>query len=395
MTPRQLFLRHLAQTSPAPLQLEIEKAEGVYLFDTKGKRYLDLISGIAVSYLGHSHPEVVAAVKQQAGKYMHLMVYGEYVQAPQVQYAAFLAKHLPEKLNSVYFVNSGAEATEGAMKLVKRFTGRSEIICFDKAYHGSTQGALSLIGSDALRMPFQPLLPGIKRLRYNVLDDLPFITDKTACVIIEPVQGEAGVRTAEKKFLKQLRKQCDETGALLVFDEAQTAFGRTGKLFALEHFDITPDILLLAKGLGGGMPLGAFIASKEIMAALSDNPALGHITTFGGHPVCCAAGYAAMQFLLQSDLIQQVETKEALFKKTLSHSSIKAIRSCGLLLAVEFDSFTTCKKIIDACISKGVITDWFLFADNCLRIAPPLTISEKEIKEACGVINEAMTAATG
>lgn len=390
MNPRQLFLQHLAQTSPVPLQLEIEKAEGLYLYAADGKRYLDLISGIAVSYLGHAHPAVVEAVKAQAEKYMHLMVYGEYVQSPQVQYAALLTQHLPEKLNSVYFVNSGAEATEGAMKLAKRFTGRAEIVCFDKAYHGSTQGALSLIGSDAMRLPFQPLLPGISRLSFNSIEELALITEKTACVIIEPIQGEAGVRPAEKKFLKQLRKRCDETGALLVFDEAQTAFGRTGKLFAFEQYDVVPDVLLLAKGVGGGMPLGAFIASKEIMATLSANPALGHITTFGGHPVCCAAGYAAMRFLLQSNLMQQVQAKEALFKKLLVHPSIKAIRSCGLLLALEFDSFTTCKKIIDACISKGVITDWFLFADNCLRIAPPLTITEKEITEACGVINDAI-----
>lgn len=390
MNPRQLFLQHLAQTSPVPLQLEIEKAEGLYLYAADGKRYLDLISGIAVSYLGHAHPAVVEAVKAQAEKYMHLMVYGEYVQSPQVQYAALLTQHLPEKLNSVYFVNSGAEATEGAMKLAKRFTGRAEIVCFDKAYHGSTQGALSLIGSDAMRLPFQPLLPGISRLSFNSIEELALITEKTACVIIEPIQGEAGVRPAEKKFLKQLRKRCDETGALLVFDEAQTAFGRTGKLFAFEQYDVVPDVLLLAKGVGGGMPLGAFIASKEIMVTLSANPALGHITTFGGHPVCCAAGYAAMRFLLQSNLMQQVQAKEALFKKLLVHPSIKAIRSCGLLLALEFDSFTTCKKIIDACISKGVITDWFLFADNCLRIAPPLTITEKEITEACGVINDAI-----
>jgi len=394
MTSRQLFLQHLAQTSPAPLMLEIEKAEGLYLFDTKGKRYLDLISGIAVSYLGHSHPKVVEAVKQQAEKYMHLMVYGEYVQSPQVQYAALLMKHLPKNLNSVFFVNSGAEAAEGAMKLAKRFTGRTEIACFDKAYHGSTQGALSLIGSDAMRIPFQPLLPGVNRLRFNNIEDLSFINEKTACVIIEPVQGEAGVRVAEKIFLKQLRKRCDETGTLLVFDEAQTAFGRTGKIFAFEHFDIAPDILLLAKGLGGGMPLGAFIASKEIMETLSNNPALGHITTFGGHPVCCAAGFAAMQVLLASDLIQTVKEKEALFKKLLVHPSIKQFRSFGLIIALEFDSFTTSKKIIDTCISNGVITDWFLFADDCLRIAPPLIIEDREIIDACRIINEAIANAT-
>ena len=390
MTSRQLFLEHLAQTSPSPLALEFEKAEGVYLFDKKGKRYLDLISGIAVSYLGHGHPKVVEAVKVQAEKYMHLMVYGEYIQSPQVRYAKLLAEHLPKKLQSVYFVNSGAEAVEGAMKLSKKATGRFEIICFENAYHGSTQGALSLIGSESLSRPFLPLLPDVRKIKFNDPKGLEFITEKTACVIIEPVQGEAGVNIADKDFLKALRKRCDETGALLVFDEAQTAFGRTGKLFAFEHFDVAPDILMLAKGLGGGMPLGAFIASKDLMSHLSHNPALGHITTFGGHPVCCAAGHAAMEVLMESDLTEQAQAKEALFKKLLVHSAIKAIRSCGLMLAVEFDSFAVCKKIIDRSIENGVITDWFLFADHCLRIAPPLIIKEEEIQESCGIILKAI-----
>lgn len=366
--------------------LEIERADGVYLFDKSGKRYIDLISGISVSYLGHGHPIVVEAVKNQLEKHMHLTVYGEYVQSPQVRFAGLLAERLPKSLQCVYFVNSGAEATEGAMKLAKRATGRTEIICFDKAYHGSTQGALSLIGSESLQQPFLPLLPEIRQLKFNDEPGLSGVSQRTACVIIEPVQGEAGVRVAEKNFLKALRRRCDDTGTLLVFDEAQTAFGRTGKLFAFGHSDVVPDILLLAKGLGGGMPLGAFIASKELMSNLSENPALGHITTFGGHPLCCAAGLAAMEALLSSGLMKKVKAKEALFRKLLAHPSIKEVRSCGLLLAVEFDSFETCKRVIDRCIESDVITDWFLFADNCLRIAPPLIISEDEIQFACRII---------
>ena len=366
--------------------LEIERAEGSYLFDSTGKKYLDLISGVSVSYLGHHHPKVIAAVQTQAEKHMHVMVYGEYVQSPQVQFAKLLAAHLPQPLQSVYFVNSGAEATEGAMKLAKKFTGRSEVVCFDKAYHGSTQGALSLIGSEAMRIPFLPLLPGIQQLRFNDGEEISRITTETACVIIEPIQGEAGVRIADKNFLKALRSRCDETGALLVFDEAQTAFGRTGKLFAFEHFDVAPDILLLAKALGGGMPLGAFISSKETMSSLSSNPALGHITTFGGHPVCCAAGMAAMEVLLESGLMKRVKPKGALFRKLLTHRLIKHVRSFGLMLAVEFDSLEICRKIVDRCIKNGIITDWFLFAENSLRIAPPLTITEEEIEQACEII---------
>jgi len=394
MNPRQLFLQRLAQTSPSPLLLEIEKAEGLYLHATDGKRYLDLISGISVSYLGHAHPQIIEAVKRQAEKHMHLMVYGEYVQSPQVEFAGLLAQHLPENLNCVYFVNSGAEATEGAMKLAKKITGRADVVCCENAYHGSTQGALSLIGSEALRVPFAPLLPGVKRIPFNNTDALCEINNRTACVILEPVQGEAGVRVAERDYLKALRKKCDETGALLIFDEAQTAFGRTGKLFAFEHFGVAPDVLLLAKALGGGMPLGAFISSSEKMAVLSGNPALGHITTFGGHPVCCAAGMAAMRVLLESGLMKEVSAKEKLFQRSLTHTAIKQFRSCGLLIALEFDSFSVCKKIIDGCIGHGIITDWFLFADNCLRIAPPLTISEKEIREACAVIRDAIADAT-
>ncbi len=370
--------------------LEFEKAVGLFLIDSAGKKYLDLISGISVSYLGHSHPKVIEAVKQQADKHMHLMVYGEFVQSSQVRFASLLSKHLPAQLHSIYFTNSGSEATEGAMKLAKKATGRPEIICFNKAYHGSTQGSLSLIGSDVLRQPFLPLLPGIKRLEFNSVSDLDLITENTAGVIIEPVQGEAGIRIADKEFMIALRDRCSETGSLLIFDEAQTAFGRTGKLFAFEHYGVIPDVLLLAKSLGGGMPLGAFIASQKLMSSLSDNPPLGHITTFGGHPVSCAAGLAALEVLVDSDLMKRVKEKEFLFRKLLVHPSIKELRSFGLMIALEFDSFQTCKKIIDECIRDGVITDWFLFAENCLRIAPPLTIEEPQIQMACKIILDAI-----
>ncbi len=390
MTQRQLFQQHLAPTSPSPLLLEMERAEGCNIFDTSGKKYLDLISGIAVSYLGHSHPAVVEAVKNQAEKHMHLMVYGEYVQSPQVTYAQLLTKNLPDSLNCVYFVNSGSEATEGAMKLAKRVTGRAEIICFDKAYHGSTQGSLSLIGGDEFKNAYRPLLPGIQRLRFNDFGELDKITKRTAAVVVEPIQGEAGVRIAEKKFLQALRDKCNDVCALLIFDEAQTAFGRTGKLFAFEHDGVVPDVLLLAKGLGGGMPLGAFIASHELMSTLANHPVLGHITTFGGHPVCCAAGRAAMEVLLSEKLHHTVEKKNQLFLELLHHPAIISIRHQGLMIAIEFPSFEFNKKVIDACLQKGVITDWFLFAGNCLRIAPPLIITEEEIRWACEVILDAI-----
>ncbi|GIV34728.1 MAG: aspartate aminotransferase family protein [Chitinophagales bacterium] len=382
MDHRHLFFRHLAQTSPSPLQLEFERAEGLYLITPSGEKYLDLISGIAVSYLGHAHPGVMEALRQQMDKHLHLMVYGELIQQPQVMLAAMLAQLLPSSLEQVYFTNSGSEAVEGAMKLAKKFTGRPEVACFHKAYHGSTQGALSLIGSDAMRQPFLPLLPGIKRLEFNSSDALHYIDISTACVIVEPVQAEAGVRVATKEFISALRARCTDTGALLVFDEAQTAFGRTGKLFAFEQYGVTPDILILAKGLGGGLPLGAFIASEEIMQVLSDNPPLGHITTFGGHPLSCAAGAAALTVLLDSGLTDSVAAKEKCFRQLLSHRVIQEVRSAGLLIAVEFDSAQTCRKVIQACIGQGILTDWFLFAENCMRIAPPLIIDEEKIADA-------------
>ena len=381
---RELFYQHLAQTTPFPLALEIEKAEGIYLYGKDGKKYMDLISGIAVSNVGHCNPDVVKAIREQSEKYLHLMVYGEYVQTPQVELATLLCSVLPKKLNSVYFTNSGAEAIEGAMKLAKRYTGRTEIIAFKDAYHGSTQGALSVMGNEKLKQAYRPLLPDVIIADTNLL---PVITEKTACVIIETIQGEAGVREFSKAFLQSLRKRCDETGTLLILDEIQCAFGRTGKLFAFEHYGIEPDILCLAKSLGGGMPLGAFVAPQEIMQSFTHNPMLGHITTFGGHPVCCAAGLAALKFLLrEKHLIEDATQKGELLKQLLSHSTIKEVRGKGLLLAAEFESFEFNKAVIDRCIQQGVITDWFLFCDNSMRIAPPLIITTAELMKACDVI---------
>jgi acetylornithine/succinyldiaminopimelate/putrescine aminotransferase len=388
MTERQLFFENIAQTSHFPLALEIDYAEGIYLFDKQQKPYMDLISGIGVSNVGHRHPKVVEAIKNQVDKYLHLMVYGEYIQSPQVQ----LAKHLVETthsptLDNVYFTNSGTEAVEGAMKLAKRYTQRSEIIAFDKAYHGSTQGALSL-GDEHFKRNYRPLLPAITKIRRNHTEDLNKISSKTAAVFFEPIGGESGVRITDTDYLQALRKRCDEVGALLVFDEIQSGFGRTGKFWAFEHWQVLPDILLCAKGMGGGMPIGAFIASNKIMSVLKENPILGHITTFGGHPVSCAASLATLQVIFDENLLTEVEEKSNLFKKLLVHPKIKEVRGKGLMLAVEFESFEILKPIIDRAIEKGVITDWFLYCDNSMRIAPPLTISKEEIQKACAVILE-------
>ena len=390
LTLRQLFLANNAQTTNFPLLLEFERAEGVYMYDNEGKAYIDLISGIGVSNLGHSNPYVINAIKEQLDKYMHLMVYGEYVQSPQVRFAEKLISLLPENLQSVYFTNSGAEAVEGALKLAKRFTGRKEIIACHNSYHGSTHGALSVMGNEEFKQAYRPLLPGVKFIRFNHIDDLNMITEQTACVIIETIQGEAGIRVPDAAYVQALRKKCNETSTLLILDEIQAAFGRTGKLFAFEHFDIVPDILLLAKALGGGMPVGAFIASDVIMSALKENPMLGHITTFGGHPVCCTAGLAALEVLLNENLYQQVPAKEALIRELLVHPAIKEIRGKGLMLALELESFELNKNIIDRCINNGIITDWFLHCSNAMRLAPPLIITGDEIKKACGVILEAI-----
>jgi acetylornithine/N-succinyldiaminopimelate aminotransferase len=390
MNQRELFLKHVAQTSPAPLALEIVKAEGSRLWDAEGKEYIDLIAGISVCNVGHRHPKVVEAIKQQVDQYMHLLVYGEFVESPQVQYAKLLTDYLPASLNSVFFTNSGTEATEGAMKLAKRVTGRTEMVAFNNSYHGSTQGALSVMGDEYWRNSFRPLLPGVHHAHYNSFEALELIGSNTACVIAETIQAEAGINAPLKEWITALRKRCTETGTLLILDEIQCGFGRNGSLWAFEQFDIVPDILLLGKALGGGMPLGAFVADKELMWKFTENPVLGHITTFGGHPVCCAAGMAAMNVLLEEELVKGVAEKEILFRTLLHHPKIEAVRSRGLMMAVVFDGFETNKKIIDACIAKGVLTDWFLFASNCLRIAPPLTITEDEITKACKVIVESL-----
>lgn len=390
MNQRELFLRHVAQTSAAPLALEITKAAGAVLRDVNNKEYIDLIGGISVANVGHRHPKVIDAIHQQLDSYMHIMVYGEFVEAPQVQYARYLAQHLPQSLNSVYFTNSGAEAVEGAMKLAKRATNRTRIIACENSYHGSTQGALSIIGSEYWRNAYRPLLPGILHLQYNSQELIDAIDTNTACIILETVQAEAGIIVPDTNWLQAVRKRCTETGTLLILDEIQAGFGRTGKLWGFEHFGVVPDIVLLGKALGGGMPLGAFVADKELMMQLADNPVLGHITTFGGHPVCCAAGLAAMQALISEGMIDDVTQKSELFKSLLQHKQIKAVRHIGLLMAVEFDSFETNKKVIDAIIETGALTDWFLFASNCLRICPPLTISEAEIQKACTIIIEVL-----
>lgn len=372
------------------MALEVVKAAGCSLWDGSGKTYLDLIGGISVANTGHRHPGVVAAITRQLDAYMHVMVYGEFVQGPQVQYAALLAQHLPAALDSVYFTNSGAEAVEGAMKLAKRATGRTHMLGFHHAYHGSTQGALSLIGSEFWRNAFRPLLPGTGHLRYNNFEDLQQIDESTACVVVETVQGEAGIIAPQPEWITALRQRCTNMGAMLVFDEIQSGFGRTGRLWGFEHFGVVPDILLLGKALGGGMPLGAFVSARKWMQLLTHNPVLGHITTFGGHPVCCAAGMAAMQVLMDEQLVGQVAQKVALFRSLLQHEKIREVRSFGLWMAVDLASHDVCKAAIDACLQKGLVTDWFLFAPHCLRIAPPLTISEAEIREACRIILESL-----
>ncbi|MBM3413360.1 MAG: aspartate aminotransferase family protein [Bacteroidetes bacterium] len=392
MQNRELFYRHLAQTSPAPLALEIVKANGATLYDAAGKEYIDLIGGISVANTGHGHPRVLAAMQEQLNAYLHVMVYGEFIESPQVRYAQLLASHLPAPLESVYFTNSGTEAIEGAMKLAKRVTHRTHIISFNHSYHGSTQGALSLIGDEYWRNAFRPLLPGIEHATYNDPAVLASITNQTACVVLETIQAEAGIVKPDKSWMQAVRKRCTQTGALLVLDEIQTAFGRTGSLWGFTAFDIVPDILVLGKALGGGMPLGAFVASKQLMDCFTTSPILGHITTFGGHPLCCAAGKAAMEALLEEGWMGQVAAKEKLFHEKLVHPKIIAVRSAGLWMAVSFDSFETCKKVIDHCIAWGVLTDWFLFAANCLRISPPLLIHEKLIEKACEVILNACDA---
>ncbi|HSQ44623.1 MAG TPA: aspartate aminotransferase family protein, partial [Ginsengibacter sp.] len=362
MTNRQIFLNHIGQTSPTPLGLEIVKAEGCKLYDVDGKEFIDLIGGISVCNVGHGNKKVIGAINKQINDYLHVMVNGELVLSPQTNYAKLLTDNLPNSLNSVFFTTSGTEATEGAMKLAKRFTGRTQIAAFNDSYHGSTQGSLSIMGSEYWRNSFRPLLPDILHLTFNSYESLTQITELTACVIAETIQAEAGVIVPDKKWIQALRKKCDESGTLLILDEIQCGFGRNGSLWAFEQFEIIPDVLLLGKALGGGMPLGAFIADKKIMDCLTCNPVLGHINTFGGHPVCCAAGFAAFQFLLENKIVATVFEKEELFRTNLQSKKIKSIKSAGLMMALEFKDFEENKKVINTLIDKGVFTDWFLFA---------------------------------
>lgn len=395
MNLRQLFLNHVAQTSDIPLLLEPKSAKGVFIEDTSGKRYIDLISGISVSNLGHSHPHIVAAVKEQAEKYMHLMVYGEFVEAPQVKLASKITEKLPANLEAVYFTNSGTEATEGALKLAKRYTGRTEIVYFKNSYHGSTMGALSVLGDEYFKSNYRPLIPDTRMLEYGNVSDIDQITERTAAVILEPVQAESGVTVPPAGYLKALQEKCNELNVLLILDEIQTGMGRTGALYRHLEEDVQPDILLTAKAFGGGMPLGAFISSKKIFEVLQDNPFLGHITTFGGHPVSCAAGLAAIEVIEKEDLLRGVESKAQLFLDTIAHPAINKINQCGLLMAIHFNNFEENKAVIDYCISHGVITDWFLFAPQCLRIAPPLVIDEETILKAAKIINDGMKKVLG
>ena len=391
---RKQFLRHIAQTSPAPQLIEVERAEGVFFYTPEGKAYYDLISGVSVSNVGHGNKAVVEAVQRQAADYMHIMVYGEMVERPQVEFARMLAEALPEPLDSVYFLNSGAEAVEGALKLAKRYTGRTEMISMRQAYHGSTHGAMSMMGApegEEWKNAFRPLLPDTKAIRFNCEEDLAQITERTACVLCEPVQGEAGVRPPKQGYLEALRKRCSEVGALLIFDEIQVGIGRTGEMFAMKKYGVTPDIVCLAKALGGGMPLGAFVSSQEIMSTLSHNPMLGHITTFGGHPVCCAAGLAAMKFLQDNKIVKDVERKGALYEELLKdHPAVKEIRRSGLLLAVELGQSEKLYRIMDLFIENGILSDWFLFCDTAFRISAPLVITDDEIRHSAEIIRKCL-----
>jgi len=388
---RELFFRHVGQTSPSPLGFEIQRAEGVFMYGPGSRKYIDLVSGVSVSNVGHSNPEVVEAVREQAGKFMHLMVYGEIVQQPQVEHARLLAESLPGNLDVVYYVNSGSEANEAAIKLAKRKTGRTEIISCHNSYHGSTHGALSLMGSETFKSSFRPLLPDVNHISFNSFEDLAKITTRTAAVIIEPVQGEGGVILPADGYLKALRERCTATGTILIFDEIQTGFGRCGKLFACIRWEVIPDIITLAKALGGGMPLGAFVASAELMSLWQSNPVLGHITTFGGHPVSCAAALAALKILLREEWINDACRKGEIYKKELEgHPEVREIRQAGLLLAVDLGDSGAAGRIIPLLLEEGIMSDWFLFNSTSFRIAPPLSITDSEIMMSIEGIKRAL-----
>ncbi|GIV26935.1 MAG: aspartate aminotransferase family protein [Bacteroidia bacterium] len=386
---REIFFKHVAQTSPTPLGIEIQKAEGVYIYDISGKKYLDFISGIAVSSVGHQHPQVKQAIVDQLNKYAHIMVYGETIQHPQTEYAQLLTQHLPSSLDCIYFVNSGAEAIEGAMKLAKGYTGRPEIVAFENAYHGSTQGALSIMGNEWLKSKYRPLLPAVKILKWQDNSELEQITSQTAAVFIEPIRAESGIQIPDENFLQALNQRCKETGTLLVFDEIQTGFGRTGKLFAFQHFGIVPDILVLGKAMGGGLPIGAFIASHSLMETFTHHP-LGHLTTFGGNAVCVASALATLNVILQQNLIDNALRIEQQLKNNLVHTRIQFLRIKGAMGAIQLESSEIVMKTIELAINKGLIIDWFLFAPDCIRLAPPLTITSDELQKGIEIILECL-----
>ena len=391
---RKRFLQHVGQTSPSPMMIEVGRAKGVFFYTPEGKPYYDLVSGVSVNNVGHANPVVVEAVQRQAADYMHVMVYGEMVERPQVEFAHRLAEALPEPLSSVYFLSSGAEAVEGALKLAKRYTHRTEMISMRKAYHGSTHAAMSMMGApegEEWKNAFRPLLPDTKAIRYNCDEDLMQITERTACVLCEPVQGEAGVRPPQNDYLRKLRERCSKVGALLIFDEIQTGMGRTGEMFAMTKYGVTPDIVCLAKALGGGMPLGAFVSSHQIMQSLTFDPVLGHITTFGGHPVCCAAGLAAMKFLQDNRVVEDVERKGALYEELLAdHPAVQEIRRSGLLIAVELGSSERMFAMMEMFKQEGIMSDWFLYCDTAFRISPPLVITDSEIRDSVRMIRKCL-----
>ena len=394
MILRKQFLEHVGQTSPSPMMVEVARAEGSFFYTPEGKRYFDLVAGVSVSNVGHANPAVVEAVQKQAADYMHVMVYGEMVERPQVEYAHRIAELLPGDLNCVYFVNSGAEAVEVALKLAKRYTGRTELISMRRAYHGSTHGAMSMMGTpegEEWKAEFRPLLPDVKSIEFNSFDDLAEITERTAGVLCEVVQGEAGVRLPNPEWLKALRARCTEVGALLIFDEIQTGMGRTGEMFASAKYGVTPDVMCLAKAFGGGMPLGGVASKKQILDSFTHNPVLGHITTFGGHPVCCAAGLAALNYLIDNKVVESVEAKGAIFEERLkSHPRVLEIRRSGLLLALELGKPEYLYRLMEIFKEEGIMSDWFLYCDTAFRISPPLTISEAEIEECCEIIHRSL-----
>lgn len=387
MNAKNDFLKYQAQTTPQPIAIEVSHAEGNYIYDTSGKAYADMVSGLAVTNVGHRHPKVIAAIKAQLDKYLHVMPYGEFIQSPQIELAKKLNSVLPPGLDVSYFVNSGTEANEAALKLAKRYTDRRKIVSCYGSYHGSTHGSLSVSGNEKKKYRFRPLLPEVYFMRFNVIEDLEMIDNTTACVILETIQGDAGVRIPTKEYMQALRKRCDETGALLILDEIQAGFGRTGKLFAFEHFNIVPDILTIAKSMAGGMAMGAFISSSEIMKTLTHDPILGHITTFGGHPVCCAAAVGNFEAIESENMVAGVEAKGALLEQCLSHPAIKEIRRIGLMFAIEFATADVVYKIVDRCLEEGIITFYFLSCPESFRLAPPINMSDEELVKAGNTIN--------